>query len=426
MEKDCYAKEYLLHAMKDISRACELLFGMSPDLDSHPLMLSPTVYPPLVQVPRNMTDNEAIAWSMQRYGRAPAPPHLDKLIAEKTTPRAAYPKEDKKMPPKYKDGSFSTRKNGLLKYRFKHGDAWVYVYGRTQQDCWDKRTAIISGKKSTKATSTYTLSEWLKKWYATYKVRKDGSSVNSQWVSQVKLIEKLPIGKILINKLTGIHIQEFLKTYDDRTNMRGKLYIFINAALQKAEDNDLIKKNPCRAVEIERHVQQRYPVIQPADQTRILNAIDDPAQLAFFWYLMCSGLRISEAIDSAKHTDFENGIINVKMKDTSTKKHVRQIPFLPELFTVEQRAYIRNMTRDIARNYLYALFETLKIDVVIHSTRHTFASCCYHVGFKDKQIQKWMGHSSLKMTTDTYVDLLEGDDSPIIDYFRRLKERLGL
>lgn len=56
------------------------------------------------------------------------------------------------MPPQYKDGSF--RKRGkLLEYRFIYLDNLTgekqlkSVYGQTEQECYNKRTNIIAGKK---------------------------------------------------------------------------------------------------------------------------------------------------------------------------------------------------------------------------------------------------------------------------------------
>ena len=87
---------------------------------------------------------------------------------------------------------------------------------------------------------------------------------------------------------------------------------------------------------------------------------------------------------------------------------------------------LKEITKLGAIKYFTKLFKRLNINAVIHSLRHTFASCCYHVGIKDKQIQEWLGHSSITTTMNTYTHILKNDTSPIIEYLKSLKEKLGL
>lgn len=353
---------------------------------------------------------------------------IDNLIkkSKNTDFEAVKPtKEENKMPPKYSDGSLRAKRNGF-EYRFMHEREQHSVYGKTEQECFNKRTDIITGKSKQKTSQQYTFGEWLVKWYAAYKIRKDGSKINSanEKYIQTQIIPSL--GKVPLKSLTGLQIQEFLKQYDDRTNTRAKLAKLIKASLDIAAADNIIKRNPFLAVRIENHRSKSYNVIQPAEQNLLLQKIDNPKYLALFWFCCCSGLRISEAIASIPHIDFENNIIKVQGEDTATKKHRRQIPFLPGLIDNEQKQLLLTVTANGAKIYFNKLFKKLNLDFVIHSFRHTFISCCYHVGFKDKQIQEWAGHSSIKMTMDTYTHILTNENSPILDYLRRLKDKLGL
>lgn len=358
-------------------------------------------------------------------------PHIDNSITsnENTEIKAAKPTKEVKvgMPPKYSDGSFRQKRNGL-EYRFMYIDNLTgekirkSVCGKNEQDCFNKRTEWIAGKPKKAVKSVHITGDWFKKWYATYKIRKDGSKINP---TNEKYIDRyiLPkFGKLPLKLLTGLQIQDFLKEFDDRTNTRKKLADLINSCLESAVDNDLIKKNPFRSVKIEKHKSQSFNVIQPAEQNLLLQKIKNPKYLALFWFCCCSGLRISEAVTSVPYIDYEKCIINVVNADTSTKKHKRQIPFLPELISLEQRKLLNKVTINGAQRYFWKLFKELDLDFVIHSFRHTFISCCNHVGFRDKQIQEWAGHSSIVMTMDTYTHLLTNETSPIIEYFRKLKK----
>ena len=200
---------------------------------------------------------------------------------------------------------------------------------------------------------------------------------------------------------------------------------FLNESLENAVDNQILKYNPCRAVKLERHTPEPFPVLQPSDQVLILNAITIPKYKAFFWYLCCTGLRLDAAIKSIAGIDLKNNVVNVLKKDSATKKNATQIPLLPNFFNDRDLELLNQVTAAGADGYFKKLYKRLGLDVVIHSCRKTFASVAYHVGFRDKQIQRWLGHSTIAMTMDTYVDII-GGDSPIIDYFKALKEHLGL
>jgi site-specific recombinase XerD len=45
----------------------------------------------------------------------------------------------------------------------------------------------------------------------------------------------------------------------------------------------------------------------------------------------------------------------------------------------------------------------------IHALRHTFASMLFSKGVDVKIVSKLLGHSSVKITYDTYVHLFEND-----------------
>ena len=143
----------------------------------------------------------------------------------------------------------------------------------------------------------------------------------------------------------------------------------------------------------------------------------------------CTGMRISEALNALPHIDFESNMIKVVDEDTKTKKHKRHIPFLPDLINKDKQKLLLSITsRHSASHYFRDFFKELGIEATLHSFRVTFISCCNHLNINPKQIQAWAGHSSITMTYNTYVRLLDKKDgtSPILEYLRRLKEEFGV
>lgn len=347
----------------------------------------------------------------------------------KNTDLKADKKEDK-VPPKYSDGSFRQKKSGIYEYRFMHENKQISVYSNTKEDCWNKRTNIIAGKVKNKSNNiNISFGDWAVKWYNLYKTRKDGSLVNPNNKKYIDLNICQSIGKTPLRRLTGLQIQEFLKSFEDRGNTRDKLAKLIKSCLESAVDNGLIKNNPFKAVKYEKHTPESYNVLQPSEQNKIYNSIKNPEYLKLFMFCCCTGMRIGEAltINIKNDIDIINNKITVNLEDTSTKKHKKTIPYLPELLgELPEREMLFTKSINAAQIYFTKLFKKLNIDAVVHSFRHTFVSCCYHVGFKDKQIQIWAGHSTIKTTMDTYTHIIENEGSPIIAYLEKLKITLKL
>jgi integrase len=134
-------------------------------------------------------------------------------------------------------------------------------------------------------------------------------------------------------------------------------------------------------------------------------------------------LRIGEAVKA--EIDTRHNLIIVTNEDTATKKHKREIPYLPELLP-DGGAFLRNITAAGAQTYFKRLYKKLGICAVVHSFRVTFISICAHLNYPIKWIQEMAGHTQAKTTMDVYAKLLKNDGtSPVFEYLKQLKGYLG-
>lgn len=167
-----------------------------------------------------------------------------------------------------------------------------------------------------------------------------------------------------------------------------------------------------------------------SQQRRILKSIEDPKYLNFFYFCCCTGVRVGEALSiKVKDIDKKKRVIKITIEDSKTKKHKRHIPYLPELLTklnLKGEYLFEGITYEGSKQYFYNLYNKLDLDLSRHSTRHTFVSVCRHLNIDPQIVQKWAGHTDLKMTTDTYTHSLNKGVSPILDYIKRLKKELKL
>lgn len=162
-----------------------------------------------------------------------------------------------------------------------------------------------------------------------------------------------------------------------------------------------------------------------AQQRKILKAIDDKKYYNFFCFCCCTGVRVCEALTiKVRDIDKKKHLIKITMCDTTTKKHKRTIPYLPELLKnmdLSGKYLFNDITDDGSKQYFYNLYKKLNLDLSRHSTRHTFVSICMFLKIPAEQIQKWVGHTDIKMTTDTYTHILKKGSSPFLLYLKKLK-----
>jgi len=280
------------------------------------------------------------------------------------------------------------------------------------------------------APCIFTFGEWLLHWQEKYKQPKQSAEVYKWNLRRItnKIIPNL--GNINLVDLTTDNIQDYLNSIPP-SNSRDKLAHILNGSLRKAYDLGHIPRNPYKAVETVKTQAESYPVFQPHQQLRILRKIDNKKYLKMFLFYCCTGFRLNEglSINPQKDIDRKRHIINLDMPDRNTKKHKRSIPYLPSLlkgFDLSKTSLFPDITANGARQYFYKLFKRHDIDGCFHSFRHTFISCCYHIGILPKYIQEWAGHKSILMTLDTYTHILEGKNTPILEYLKKLKKALKI
>lgn len=169
---------------------------------------------------------------------------------------------------------------------------------------------------------------------------------------------------------------------------------------------------------------------------------------AYVYLFICyTGLRIGEIL-ALKWSDYdeEKKTINinkdiVEYKDSKTKKIVTRLQLTPKtsssrriltlndsaievLNTIKERSFnpdneyiVANRKKDGVKDYVapsnfrnaFRRFcEFAKVEYKgVHALRHTFASLMFAQGVDIKYISTWLGHSSVQITYDTYVHIMD-------------------
>lgn len=293
------------------------------------------------------------------------------------------------------------------------------------------------------AESNELYGDYLLRWFDTYKKPKNVAHTSKAMYGYITVRIIPVLGDIPLSKLTGDKIQKFLNGIP-QNNTRIKIGQIIHGSLTKAVKLRLLKHNPFDAVEVIYYKKKHYRTVTMDEQRLIMDNIKNPLYLAVFVVMVCTGLRIGEflaldktsvnfrsmTISVARSVDITTGEICERTKTYAGK---RSVPFIKPLshslsFIIRHVETIGRITYNQVKMYFRKIYRKLGLSgITIHSFRHTFGCMCYAAGISDKTIQRLMGHASLDVTMNVYVDVLGRGDSPLgmyfIEYEKDLKNR---
>lgn len=275
------------------------------------------------------------------------------------------------------------------------------------------------------------------------------------------------LGRIRLADLTSTRVREFLTAKQTEPRKRGEkvlpplatqtvknILIVLRAALETAVDEDVITKNPARKYTLA----TTEPKIEPLtgdEVRRFLVAAQGHECEALFLVAVATGLRQGEVLGLRwQDVDFDKGTVHVRgtlqryaeayhWNPPKTARSAREVAIPPvvvealrkrSIHQKEQRiaagpAWVGNewalcFTDDLGRP-LHPRAARYRFDKVIaaagvrpvrfHDLRHGLASFLHAEGLGARDIMDALGHSSIKMTMDTYTHLLAESSRKVAD-----------
>lgn len=278
------------------------------------------------------------------------------------------------------------------------------VYAHTQKQCLTNLKKAIKVKKE-KNNKSYLLYEWLDNWFVTYKKR-FVSIATARIISNTIKEIKNNMPNTSIATLTTQQIQNFLNLY---TASRKKDFIglYLNACLQKAEDINLITKNPYKAVVKDKRVINIRQGYNLAEQKQILQAIRgqdiEPAILVY----LCTGIRKNELSTFNAKTDIdrEHNIIKIK-SEKKRQDSYRLIDVTQKLIEIiDNNPEALQLSTDYIYRKLKTILNKLNIRTGLHLLRHTYATNHFYLGTPVKLVSSWLGHETIELTQNIYTHI---------------------
>ena len=317
-------------------------------------------------------------------------------------------------------------------------------------------------KKSTDYTekhipSTDTVRAYFTTWMKEYQFHKLKPSSYDRLESTVVNHIFPHIGNMKVDKVTRNHIQGLVNQLYSEKNLSyssiKKVYVALNACYKHALIEGTVLRNPCVGISLPTASERTKEVVALSEKeveqlrTAIMNANTSCTYAHAYLLILHTGMRMGEALSLKwEDVDFVNKTITITKNNILSKKRDENGERLGgyELRTQDStKTASGNRTIPLNRSAEAALLELKKGNHTphvivnsrqhtvlpsnfersfqgilkraemapygIHALRHTFASMLFSKGVDVKIVSKLLGHSSVKITYDTYVHLFEKD-----------------
>jgi len=211
------------------------------------------------------------------------------------------------------------------------------------------------------------LGEWLPIWLKTFKRKKLKARSFDTYESQINAHIIPVLGNIALKDLTSFHIQDFYNELGDNDLSSAtirKIHQIINSALNKAQEQKMIRFNPAESVELPPLEQKPVRAFSRDEQAIFFEAAKGYSYYEAFIFEVDTGIRDGELFPLTwKDIDFEKGYVQIsktlifvkdrenksgnayilKVQDsTKTKAGVRKIPLTKRCLHMLKELKLKN------------------------------------------------------------------------------------
>jgi len=306
-----------------------------------------------------------------------------------------------------------------------------------------------------------TVAQFLEEWLQSYVVLNCSPRTKTSYEMIIRRHLIPELGSISLNQLGPRHLQAFYSRQKAQGRVDGKgqlsprtvryCHSLLVEALGHAVKLGLLSRNIARATEAPRLDHRVMPILAPEDVPRFLETARETPYYTLYYLLLHTGLRRGEALAlkwksidlglaslgvsaylSVVETLYKNGTYVIKEPKTSSGK--RRIALSPSLALVlrqhraEQQAQQALLGKPLADDdFVFAHPDGTPLDpstvshafnkvirraglphIRLHDLRHTHASLLLQAGVHPKVVQERLGHSSIRVTLDTYSHVMGG------------------
>lgn len=341
--------------------------------------------------------------------------YLDNLINNINTDSKPLNTEVKDM--KYKGIVVKRRKSGGWYARFKLAPSeYKDIYGKTQQECYDKLKAFADGYKGKPKAKPKTFGEFYAEWLKNEKIpncrERTIRDIENKHKNHFGVLDKYPIAKITANDLRA-----FLNGIES-LDLRRRIYMMLKDIFNQAVNYEYIPSSPIAKITPVKKVTNPHEAFEKDEEERfVAKAKESPCALLFM-LMLYEGLRTSEA-KAICPADIKADyiLVNKSIDDlgnfTPTKTcNVRKVPIFEQFKPWADKYRGESKTPCLGKVNKHTgvkeyreICDSLGITKNMYCLRHTFATRCEEAGISVKQTAQWLGHSNIKTTLENYVSI---------------------
>ena len=288
------------------------------------------------------------------------------------------------------------------------------------------------------------LSEFVTLWLELFKKNEVKPATLERLATSNEMLARFDIGVMPISEITPFDVQRYMNELIEclySYSTIKKQFELVNASLKKAASLHIIPENPVAMLSVpnKKMVKKKAREIKAYDEKeqeriqRVIAANTGNNRFLCIAFLIETGLRAGEAL-ALKWSD-----INIEthkcrvhatignprdprksyVQDTpKTDASIRTVPL-----TKRATAILNTLRARSTCDFVFELYErrmeypeliwgTKRLCLManvpysgVHVFRHTFATNCYYKGIDVKILSKLLGHSDVKVTLNTYINL---------------------
>lgn len=344
----------------------------------------------------------------------------------------------------------SQRKDGLYTARFTDSQGKrKQKYFKKLQECrnWIADAKYNDEHGGINAFGDITVSEWFDYWVKNIIGMNAKNNTIKSYSTRFKQNIEPCIGTMLLIDVKPLHCQNILNQMslsEYQITTINLTRTTIKVLFDDAVENELITKNPVtKSVKCKQDKEPNSSMaLTVKDQERFVECIKRYSYYYQYAFVLQTGLRVAELAGLKwSDIDFANKYMHISrtlnynngewIEDTTkSRSGVRDIPLTDNAITILNSLKEKRKTLDVvpiqyhdfiflSRNgtpisrgayhkNLNKICKKINIPhISMHSLRHTFATRCAEAGMQPKTLQIILGHSSIDVTMNVYVHIME-------------------
>lgn len=320
---------------------------------------------------------------------------------------------------------------------------------RREAETWETqtRTDILNNDHIDPRHGATTLDTYLAEWIDSHQGTVAPSTLTRYQQTRTRFADTL--GHVRLRDLTTTKIQKAVGQLDLAASTITTDLSILSSALTTAIADSLIRRNPCEKVKRPKQTKRPPAALTPDEVAAVLDQPMTDRDRALVATMAFAGLRVGETLGlRVADVDLLHGRINVQVQrdlqnvERPTKSYaVREVPIilpLRKLLTthleghdgVSSLLFYSSLHNPVSRPQVKRVLDR-SLDragvgrVRRHDLRHSAASWLLSAGASVVSVSKWLGHSSVKVTLDTYAHVMPDDLGRAGEALERLWDERG-